>query len=193
MDGLDQTTIRVLGLCATIILALAGWIVAFVSKRKHDNRAAELERVNRQLRDLYGPLYVLLESGDRLWKAFWEKNHPSHGQSNYFAPDVSLTEAELETWRIWMANVFEPMNAKAESIIMNNIDLSVSETIPGAFLDAIAHISAYKAVLARWENKDYSEHTSVNKWPARELTKAIKEEFEQLRERQRILIGQNKS
>lgn len=84
---------------------------------------------------------------------------------------------------------FEPMNAKAESIIMNNIDLSVSETIPDAFLDAIAHIAAYKAVLARWEKGDYSEYTSVNNWPARELTEVIRKEFDQLRVVQRKLIG----
>lgn len=105
MEKLDQSTIALIGLGITILLTFTGWVIAYVSKTIHDRRAAKLERVNCQLKDLYGPLYVLLESGDRLWQSFWEHNQPSHGKSYYFGPDVNLTEVELETWRIWMANV----------------------------------------------------------------------------------------
>lgn len=177
-----------IGLGISIFLAVVGWIITFRSRRIHDSRAAQLSRVNRQLKDLYGPLYVILESGDRVWKSFWEKNRPAHGRSHYFGANVTLTEAELETWRIWMKNVFDPMNAKAESVILNNIDLLESDKIPDAFLDAIAHISAYKAVLTRWENEDFSEHTSVNNWPARQLKIAVKADFDLLRVKQRELI-----
>ena len=189
MFELDEVAIALIGLSTTVCLALAGWIVAFVSRRRHDTRAAELERVNRQLKDLYGPLFVLLESGDRLWESFWVRNRPRHGGSDYFAPGAELTESELETWRIWMTNVFEPMNAKAEAIIMNNMDLSVSETVPDAFVDAIAHIAAYRAVLASWQKGDYSDHTSVNNWPAQALKEVVNREFLLLRQRQRELIG----
>ena len=98
MDNLDQSTIAVLGLGVSITVATLGWIFAFISKRIHDSRAAQLDRVNRQLKDLYGPLYIILEAGGRVWESFWFRHRPAHGKSYYFGEDVTVTESEKETW-----------------------------------------------------------------------------------------------
>ena len=61
-----------------------------------------------------------------------------------------------------MENVFEPVNARAEEILTDHADLLESDEIPDAFVNALAHIAAHRAVLAQWKAGDYSEHVSVN-------------------------------
>ena len=52
MPEINKTTISIIGLAITILLAFSGWVVAYLSKRKHYSRTAELERVNCQLKEL---------------------------------------------------------------------------------------------------------------------------------------------
>ena len=184
---MDDSTIKIVGVCVTIIVAIGGWLFIYPNGRSTTARAAQLDRVNRQLRDLYGPLYARLAASNRVWAAFWEKHRPSHGRTYYFGDDVTLSQKELETWRVWMRSVFEPMNAATEEIILKNVDLLESEDIPNAFVDALAHIAAYKAVLDAWGREDYSEHTSVNNWPHEELMAVVEPELKKLRKRQKKL------
>lgn len=186
---MDNSTIALIGIAVSILVAATGWIIAYVSKRQLDSRMAQLERVNRQLRELYGPLYIGLEAANRTWEAFWDKHRPAHGESYYFGPSVEVTEKEKEVWRNWIENVFEPMNAKAEEILTNNIDLFESDEIPDAFVDALAHIASYRAVLAQWKESDFSEHVAVNNWPRNELIAIVKPAYEKLRKEQRALLG----
>ena len=154
---MENSTIALLGIAVSILVATFGWFVAYASKRKHDSRLAQLERVNRQLRELYGPLYIGLSAANRTWEAFWEKHRPAHGEDYYFGPSVEVTKEEKKVWRNWVENVFEPMNAKAEEVLTNNIDLLDSDDIPDAFIDALAHIASYRAVLAQWKESNFSE------------------------------------
>ncbi len=88
-----------------------------------------------------------------------------------------------------MITVFEPMNAATEEIILKNVDLLESDEIPDAFVSALAHIAAYKAVLDAWNRVDYSEQTSVNNWPHVELMEIVEPELKKLRKKQRELLN----
>jgi hypothetical protein len=186
---MDSSTIALAGIAVSISVAAAGWVVAYLSKRQLDSRLAQLERVNKQLRELYGPLYIGLEAANRTWAAFWEKHRPAHGRNYYFGPDAEVSEDEKKVWRNWIENVFEPMNARAEEILTNNIDLFDSEDIPDAFIDALAHVASYRAVLAQWKESDFSEHVAVNNWPRKELIAIVKPAYEKLRKRQLDLLN----
>tara|TARA_R110001583_G_scaffold190659_1_gene355070 strand:- start:1007 stop:1570 length:564 start_codon:yes stop_codon:yes gene_type:complete len=186
---MDDSTLKILGICVTILVALSGWLFVYLNGKATAARSARLERVNRQLRDLYGPLYARLAASNRTWSAFWDKHRPAHGRNYYFGDDVDLSEKELETWRLWMKTVFEPMNAATEEVILKNIDLLESDDIPNAFVDALAHIAAYKAVLNAWEREDYSEYASVNNWPYQELLAVVEPEIKKLRKQQKKLLG----
>jgi hypothetical protein len=185
---MDDLTMALIGIAVSILIATAGWFVAYTSKRKHDSRIAQLDRVNKQLRELYGPLYIGLKAANRTWDAFWENHRPSHGEDYYFGPAVEVTDEEKKVWRNWIENVFEPMNAKAEEILTSNIDLLESDDIPDAFIDALAHVASYRAVLAQWKESNYSEHVSVSNWPREELIANIKPAYDKLRKKQRELL-----
>lgn len=88
-----------------------------------------------------------------------------------------------------MTNVFEPNNAEMEKLILNNIELLDFSDIPQPFIDALAHIATYKAVLANWKCGDFTEHVSINNWPNQELLNIVKPEYDKLRAKQQKLIN----
>jgi len=179
----------VLPLGAPILIAVGGWIFTYMNMRAHTARVARLDRVNQQLRQLYGPLNALLESSDAAWNAFTSAYWPAHGQPGYFAKGFETTDEEKARWRLWMREVFHPTNAKMEDVITRNLDLVDGGEMPKAFVDALAHISAYHAVLRKWDAGDYSEHTSVINFPSAALKAAVKPTYERLLREQAYLIS----
>lgn len=182
-------TIKIAPVVFAVLIALIGWISTYFHKWHFDKKANRLDRVNRQLRELYGPLYARLMANDATWEAFWKKHRPSHGGSSYFSNNANVTDEEKALWRNWMANVFEPYNSATEEMILKNMDLLESDQIPKSFIDALAHIAAYKAVLSNWQRSDFSTHLSVNNWPSNELLATVKPEYEKLRALQRKLMS----
>ena len=78
-------------------------------------------------------------------------------------------------------------------VILNNIDLIEGAEIPPAFLHALAHINAYRAILAQWDANDFSEYTSVNIWPYEELIAVVQPTFSRIRAEQMRLLGQKET
>ncbi|WP_271408368.1 hypothetical protein [Pseudomonas sp. Q1-7] len=189
LDLTREELIKIVPVVSAVMVAAIGWVITYFHKLHFDKKANKLDRVNKQLKELYGPLYARLMASHRTWEAFWKKHQPAHGGSSYFGNDAKVTDREKEIWRNWMTNVFEPLNSETEKLILKNIDLLESDEIPKAFIDALAHIAAYKAVLADWKQSDFSNHVSVNNWPSRELLAIVKPEYERLRALQRKLVG----
>ena len=171
-----------------ILLAVGGWIFTYVNSRQEAQRAAQLERVNKQLRLLYGPLYSRLVAAEAAWNAFAENYWPAHGQAGYFAEGFELSEQELARWRHWMREVFHPLNMEMEALLVENLDLLEDGKVPRSFSTALAHIYAYRAVLSQWDKQDYSEYTSVVNFPAGELMAAVRPVYENLVLKQKQLL-----
>ncbi|MFH8340422.1 hypothetical protein [Streptomyces sp. AM6-12] len=60
----------------TIGLAFVGCVVTYLNGLRLSQREERLARVNRQLSDLYGPLFALTEASTRIFDAFME--HTAH-------------------------------------------------------------------------------------------------------------------
>ncbi|NIT55629.1 MAG: hypothetical protein GWN00_05135 [Aliifodinibius sp.] len=171
---------------ASILLAVAGYIFTYFHKRRVDARAARLDRVNLQLRKLYGPLYAREKAGKAVWAAFKENFWPAHGQPDYFGGETS--EKEEATWRLWMKEVFHPLNVQIEKTILENIDLLEGGEFPAEFINAIAHVNSYKAIIKQWEEGDYSQHWAVCPYPRDMLPKIVEHVYRELLKEQRTLI-----
>ena len=186
--------LNILSVIAAATIAIGGWIFTYFDRLAVDRRNAKLERLNKQLRELYGPLYAKLQANAETWAAFAQNYWPQHGGSGYFAGkgDASnLTDEEKERWVTWMKHVFQPMNKEIASLVAQNMDLVEGNDIPPSFLSAIAHINAYEAILAQWNAGNFSEFASVNNWPYAELMAATKPVFDRLRAEQQTILGLN--
>lgn len=189
MNNEPTSWISFLPFAITLIVATGGWLFTYFHARHRSQQEARLKLVNEKLRLLYGPLYSRLLAGNEAWAAFSKTKWPKHGQGGYFTDGCQLTEEELATWRHWMKHVFHPMNKKLEAIIVDHMDLVDDDKLPKVFIDVLAHIHVYDAVIKAWELGDFSVHTSIINFPARELMHAVEPTYKKLRNEQAALSG----
>lgn len=170
----------------TILLALAGYLVTYFNNLRLSQRAERLARVNRQLGELYGPMFAMTHATDVAWRAFRSVYRP--GQT-YFGEGRPLSNRELEAWRLWMTTVFMPINLRIYELILSKSDLLIDKEMPDTLLAFCAHVAAYQAVIKKWENNDFSEHTSLVNYPADTMLEYARSSFQQLKLEQDRLLG----
>jgi hypothetical protein len=91
-----------------------------------------------------------------------------------------------------MLEVFMPLNLIMEKAIVENADLIIENEMPTCFLKLIAHIAAYKPVIRKWQDGDYSEHLSMSGFP-KDLRPYVESSYLKLKSDRAILIGKMKS
>lgn len=175
-----------LTLLVSVLLALLSYFATYFNNLRLAQRKERLERVIRQLQQLYGPLYALVRASTITWDAFrqtgtrrgpfWDLNNPP-------------TKEEAAEWRLWMSSVFMPMNERMQGIIIEHADLLDEPEMPNCLLSLCAHVSAYKSVIRRWEQGDYTHNWSVINFPREELLAYTKHTFNKLKAEQSRLLG----
>lgn len=187
----------------TIIFTLLGVLWQVRARRMDDKRAAQLQRLDKQLSNLYGPLYALYEKGDRQWRAFLREFSNSKDPNflgffpiaNEFPPP---DREQLRVFRLWMESVFMATNTQMEEIIINNAELVLGETMPAPFLSFCVHVASLKASVAEWsapefDRADWKKHMAIFPHPAADLHIYIKASFEILKKEQsRLLSGESR-
>jgi hypothetical protein len=141
----------------TIVLAFAGYLVAFLSNRMMARRADRLRLVDQRLNEFYGPLYVATVAGNIAYKALLAKQGKTQCHP--------IRDEDLKEWVLWMKSIFMPLNDVREKIIIENAHLIVEEEMPQCLLDFVTHVVGYKALLLQWAEGDYTERRSMIGWP----------------------------
>ena len=178
------------GEAKTISFAIFAGVLGFLAKSFYDlyvtRRKDKLDRVNQQLRLLYGPLYALNTTAHQAWSAFRFRVRPGRV---FFEPQSPPTEAELTAWRLWMVTVFRPLHDEMVSVICKNADLFEEDDLPPVLQILLAHVAAYKVVFQRWDQNDFSEHTSIVNYPAEPLQKYLADSYRACKAEQRRFLG----
>jgi hypothetical protein len=180
-----NTTITV---AVTIFVAILGSLAAYLNSLRIASRKDQLDHVDRQLRKLYGPLFALNHVSNIAWRAFRQNNRP--GADSYFRSEPKPTPEEEAAWRLWMATVFMPLLLRMEEVVLEHSDLIEEQEMPACFIDLISHISAYKPILQKWSNGDFSEHVSVIRFPGPALAAYLEPRYRILKLRQTQLRGE---
>ena len=111
----------------TIFVAFAGFVAAYFNNLRLTRRKDQLDRVSRQLSELYGPLLALESTEQSTWRLFRERYRPSGA---FWDPDDPPSEDEARIWRLWMTTVFMPLNRKMVDVIRANGDLLAESDMP---------------------------------------------------------------
>ncbi|MCU7851808.1 MAG: hypothetical protein KZQ80_06305 [Candidatus Thiodiazotropha sp. (ex Monitilora ramsayi)] len=180
-------------LAITIFLAFAGYIATYVNNQKNAQRKAQIDRVNEQLKEFYGPLHSLGLASESAWVSFQYTHKPAgHRLSGEFwAPSEPPSVEEGEAWRLWMKTVFMPLNLRMVEIVTTRADLMEETVLPNCLGQLTAHVYSYAAVLKAWEQGDYSRHTAVSNFPGPELLSYSQEMYKKIKEKQATLLGGN--
>jgi hypothetical protein len=177
-------TLVTLGVTAT--LALVGYWLTYRNNVRLAQRNARLDRVNRQLSEFYGPLFASSAAAQIAWQGF-RSRFPSR-KGAFWAGKTPPSPDEAAAWRLWMTEVFMPLNLRMESVVVEKSDLLDESEMPESLLQLCAHVEAYKTVLRQWEAGDFAEHTSVINYPY-EVREYAQRSFADLKAEQRRLLG----
>lgn len=183
---LDWKTIATLSV--TILLAFSGYAAKYSYDLRLNQQRSQLERVDRQLRELYGPLFSLARASTTTWSGFVSR----YQSKGYFqrGPGVSpKTEEEKAIWRHWMTHVFMPLNEEMARIVTAHADLLDEQEMPDCLLLLEAHVNGYKGVIKSWGQRDYSEHMSLTPFPGADLLKYSEGKYRALKAQQAELLG----
>ncbi len=156
-----KTNIPVATVVVSIGLALLGYLATYINARILTRKKDRLELVNMRLNEFYGPLYVASKAGRIAYEALLTKL----GRKAVFEAGEEPSQTELEEWFLWMRTVFTPLNEVQEKLIIGKAHLIVEEQMPKCLLEFVTHVVGYKAVLAKWENGDFSEKYSLIDFP----------------------------
>lgn len=170
----------------SIVLALFGYLFTWFSSRRSQQQRDQLDRVNDQLSELYGPLFALVESSDIAWRAFRTKHQPNNA---FFSDQHPPTEDDLAAWRTWMNTVFMPINTELVGIIQQNAHLLIESDMPNCLLMLSAHVASFSAVVNQWEHGNLSDHQSLVDYPSESLISYANISYKGLKQEQAKLLG----
>jgi hypothetical protein len=171
-----------LTLFVTVCLALTGYLYTLFLARRKDR----LDRINRQLSDLYGPLFALSKTGDHVWLSFRSRHRPYLGA--FWKADSPVSDTDADAFRLWIRSVFMPLNRQMMDLVVNRADLLEGTEIPECLLDLCAHISSYEALLKQWEKDDFTANEPIINFPRHALLKYAEQEFCRLKQEQETLL-----
>jgi hypothetical protein len=180
----------------TVVVAFLGYLMTYLNNLRLAQRKERLTRINKQLGEFYGPLFALTNATKVTWEAFRSKyagedEKRTKGIGYFFGKDVMITP-EAQEWQLWIQTVFMPLNLRMFELILTKSDLLIDADMPASLLQLCAHVAAYQAVIKKWENKDFSEYTSLLIFPS-EITEYARHSFQELKAEQAKLMGSKHS
>jgi hypothetical protein len=187
---------QAIGIFAAAAVALIGFFATYINNILLERRKANIAFISGQLEKLYGPLLALSSSTDQAWKQFQSRNRP--GKDYYFDDEDPPTEAQAREFRHWMNLVLMPMNIKMQEVIAGNAHLIEGSAMPDPFLDFLAHVQEYRAVIAKWKPEDAgaaltkrAANTSGLNFP-KAFDAYVKDKFNELKARQNELLAKSR-
>lgn len=165
-------------------LSLFFAIVGYVSTALHTLRAQQhrgrVDRVSEQLKELYGPLLACVTASKSSYDAMLQEagalarsGGAMDGQTPSSSPRTAtiLTPAELREairsdpsgpiascYRTWVRQVLLPLSERASRLVVERADLLEGSSIEPLLLRLVAHVSALKVLVYRWDSLEQMQH-----------------------------------
>ncbi|GLI65370.1 hypothetical protein VaNZ11_008921 [Volvox africanus] len=167
----------------------AGYLFAYFNAKSIEERKARIERVNKQLKHLYGPLLSSVTASRSAFHAMVKQHSPDGTQEAFQAAVQANPDGpEARMYRLWMEEVLQPLNERAAQVVTEHIDLLDSQGLEPLLLQLVAATSAYRVVLQRWKNGDLGAYSAI-KYPDT-IVDIVSKEFTRFKRRQAALLGE---
>ena len=168
----------------TVILAFIGYFITYYNNLVITRRKERLALINMRINEFYGPLYVCIKTNTRSYATLLKKMN----RSSVFEDEKGFpNDEELKEWRVWVKAVFFPKNEYIELLIMEKAYLIQESQMPDCLLQFVTHVSAYRAVIHKWAQNDFTEDHSVIDFP-KDLEKYASNSYTELKKQQLELI-----
>lgn len=181
----DSKMIPAITITVTIVLAFTGYIVTYLNSLRLAKRKDNLDFLNRQLADYYGPLYALLLSNQMAFESFIKKYKPDN---DFFD---SKNKENIAIYRHFMKVIIMPANEKILEVIGSKSDLLIEDKMPQCLKSLIAHIVVYRAVVEKWDSGLVDENFSINDFPD-EAAEYVNKSYNHLKKHQTKMLRERK-
>ncbi len=183
-----QIGIEVVALIVTIALAFIGYLATYLNSLAISRRSERLQLVTAQLNELYGPLFVITQTGNALFQALQARAANLGWQ--FINEDAPLSVEAVSEWQIWVEEVFMPLNEELQQILIHKAHLIREEAMPACLKAFSAHHAGYRALVRKWHDGNFSETTSLVPYPAEVIAYAEQSYGELKREQLRMMAYQ---
>ncbi|WP_405895095.1 hypothetical protein OG272_27070 [Streptomyces sp. NBC_00104] len=179
-------------LIAAIVAAsvsVTGWAINHVlsqaAERNRQRHQTRLAHVEKQLEQLYGPLFFLLHEGTSSFRDFCL----TLGRNHVFAENDEISPEDLETWLFWVDNDFMPRNTAIQELLASNAHLIEGSRMPDSYIQFIDHHNSWHISHQRWKEQGVSYRWRARQnWPMA-FERDVISTYEQLKKRQAELGG----
>ncbi|MCX4768963.1 hypothetical protein [Streptomyces sp. NBC_01285] len=170
---------------ASILIAVIAYWLNHHGEKRRAMHQAKLEWVNKQLRELYGPLLVMADVNETAWKEYKNRHLPDGSQRRR---SQSLTEEEARRWKIWVITVFAPAALRARDTVVEHGDLVIEKEIPRVLLDFCSHAASLEVLIAEWNSSQEADDLLV-RHPGDDFAKYARASYANLKVVQSKLLG----
>ncbi|KAJ9525795.1 hypothetical protein QJQ45_009333 [Haematococcus lacustris] len=168
--------------------AILGYCFTFYNAQVQEQRKARLERVNQQLKDLYGPLLACVTATKSAYEAMVRQHSPDGSRQALQSALLARPYGpEAHAFRLWMTSVLQPLNERAAAIVQGGFSLLEGVALEPQLLQLVAHVSASRVVLERWAQGELATGSAIS-YPDK-LEGMVRQEFARLKARQAELLG----
>lgn len=142
-------------------------MATYVNNLRLEQRKERLEHIERQLKDLYGPLFAFSTALEKAYEAFRSFYRPGIPYWNPPESDSSkvTTADEVTAFHLWVREVFMPLNRQLVQTVVDHSELLEEPEIPQCLLDLLAHVAAYEGIIREWELGNFSHRTPLIRYP----------------------------
>ena len=164
---------------ASILVAVLVFILNQRAQIRLERRQARLNRVNSQLRELYGPLNALVDVNERLWEQLRQTQLP---------PQAERTpQGGTDEWRRWRDHALMPFNRRMRDLIVEHADLLVEVDVPQPLRDFCAHVTALEVVIIA--ERDNEKERALIGHPGAAYVEYVRDTFASLKNEQQRLLS----
>lgn len=178
--------IETVALSVTIVLAFIGYIATYLNNLAISRRSERLQLITSQINELYGPMYIITQTGTVLFEALREKAQLAGRE--YINDDYPQNGDDISKWRIWVEEVFIPLNEQLQQIIIQKAHLIREEEIPVCLKTFSAHNAGYRALVRKWHDGNFSESTSLLPYP-KDIISYAEQSYRELKKEQMRIIA----
>ena len=166
---------------AVMVFVLNQW-----GQARGERRQARLQRVNAQLRDLYGPLKALADANEEVWDAMRDSHLPDVDTRR---SGPAVRDQDSRDWTDWLTHALMPTNRRMREVIVGNAHLLIEPELPRPLRAFCAHVAALEVALARSAGAGHGplEPTLIHH-PGRALAEYLDASYASLRQEQEVLI-----
>ena len=124
--------------------------------------AGTMNRVSEQLQLFYGPLLACVTCSKSAFDAMCNVHSPDGSKAGFFlAKSQDPNSEQGKAYRMWTKQVFMPLNERVARLIIDRSDLIVGDKFEPLLLQLVAHVSAMRVMVKRWDEGDLTAITSI--------------------------------